>query len=97
MLPDPLLLHATFFNQQPSITLSIVWSLFVDCYILQYTATLYIQKSVSENTRNAILGVEKYKNFRGECPQTPLLLHTTFFHQQPSVISPYSVQYGPFL
>ena len=43
--------------------------------------TLYIQKSFSENARNAVLGplgVEKYE-------------HQTFCHQQPSVISPYSI------
>jgi hypothetical protein len=41
---------------------------------------------------------EKYKNIFS---QTPLLIHTiphrTFCHQQPSVISPHSVYYGPFL
>ena len=50
--------------------------------------TLYIQKSVSENTRNAVLGLEKYKR--------PLLLlhtkpHQTFCHQQPSHHTQYKV------
>jgi hypothetical protein len=32
---------------------------------------LYIQKSVSENAGIAVIGVEKYKNFRGENTPRP--------------------------
>jgi hypothetical protein len=34
-----------------------------------------IQKSVSENAQNAVLGVEKYKNISvGKCPIIPLTI-----------------------
>jgi hypothetical protein len=32
---------------------------------------MYIQKSVSEHARNAVLGVEKYKHFLGGIPRDP--------------------------
>jgi hypothetical protein len=49
---------------------------------------LYIQKCVSENAWNAVLGVEKYETFQGENAPKPLYYHTT-----PNILSPPTVSY----
>jgi hypothetical protein len=55
-----------------------------DSVYLQYNVMLCIQKSVSENARNAALGVEKYETFLGEnAPRPPLPYDTT-----PNLLSP---------
>ena len=38
---------------------------------LQYNVTLYIQKSVSENARNAVIGWENTKHFGNPPPPSP--------------------------
>ena len=67
---------------------------------LQYNVTLNSEKSVSENARNAVLGVKNTKIILP--PGLPTitystLAHQSFCHQQQSVISLHSVLYGPFL
>ena len=107
-IPDPIGLSCCQATQQVSdrvhdiyINISCKY-LTEDSVYLQYNVTLYIQTEyVSENARNALLGVGNTNIFLGRMPPDSLLLHTTphqtFCHQQASVFSPHSVQYGPFL
>ena len=66
-------------------------NLVTELWYLHKHVMLYIQKCVSENARDAVIGVEKYETFLGENAPKPLYYHTTphqtFCHHQPSLIS----------
>ena len=62
-------------------------------HAMQYNVTLYIQKSISENAPNVVLGVEEYEHFLGDNVAIHITYdpHRTFCHRQLPVISPHSI------